>query len=334
MPNIAFISTAHIHVKGFLENLAKRTDGGKAYAIWDDVEDRGRRYAADYGATFVPNLDALLADPGVNGFIIAAENTRHMPLFEKVLPVGKPIFCDKPLLTTVAEMRKLSRLLKNSTAPLHSGYWMPFKGDMRAVAALIKAGTLGKITRVRCRNAHHAAYGRWFDNPDLAWFADPSLAGGGAFMDMGTHAVHLLRTLFGSVDEVWATIGNHSQIYPQVDDYGIAHLKFSSGILGTVEAAWTQTGGSKGLEITGSEATLWDDGKGYFWAAPGKDPTRIEPLPSHPISTDRLVETILGRVTQEELDSDLEASIDAVCIMEAAYLASRSGGWMKVERVL
>ncbi len=41
MTNIAILSTAHIHTKSFIENLVKATDGRKAYAIWDDVADRG-----------------------------------------------------------------------------------------------------------------------------------------------------------------------------------------------------------------------------------------------------------------------------------------------------
>jgi hypothetical protein len=49
-----------------------------------------------------------------------------------------------------------------------------------------------------CLSHDHAAYGRWFDSPDLAWFTDPTLAGGGAFMDMGTHAVHCLRSLIST----------------------------------------------------------------------------------------------------------------------------------------
>ena len=83
-------------------------------------------------------------------------------------------------------------------------------------------------------------------------------------MDMGTHALHLVRTLFGPVCEVWAEIGNHSGIYPKLDDFGIAQLRFVSGVLGTVEAAWTQTGGIGGLEVVGSEKTIWNTKDGYF----------------------------------------------------------------------
>ena len=112
-------------------------------------------------------------------------------------------------------------------------------------------------------------------------------------MDMGTHAVHLLRALFGPVTEVWATLGNQSGIYREVDDFGIAHLRFASGVLGTVEAAWTQTGGIGGLEVVGSDKALWNNGKDYVTGEPKVGPSPLAPLQARPSSVDRLVAAIL-----------------------------------------
>jgi predicted dehydrogenase len=329
--NIAILSTAHIHTKGFLDNLKKGADGRVAYAIWDDVAARGQTYAKDFGATFVPDLATLLADPAVHGFLICAENTRHLPLLEKALPTGKPVFCEKPLVTTRAELTTVTALVARHRTPLFAGYFQPFGPTMRAIANRIAAGDLGRITHVRFRNAHHAAYGRWFDNPDLAWFTDGALAGGGAFMDMGTHAVHLLRSLFGPVERVWATIGNTCGAYPKVDDFGIAHLHFAKGIRGTVEAGWVHQGGPGGLEVQGSGGAIWDQpGTGYVFGKPGQEPQAIAPADSRPATVDRLIAVIQGRIPEAELAADLAACADAVAIMEAAYAANASGQWAAV----
>jgi predicted dehydrogenase len=330
MPNIAFLSTAHIHTKSFLENIAQGTDGRRVHAIWDEVPDRGRRYAAAAGTQFVSDLAAVLADPAVDAFAICAENTRHLPLLEQVLPVGKPVFCEKPLVTSVADLQAVRKLVEKYPAKLLSGYFHPFGGAMQAVARLLADNSLGKITHARFRNAHHAAYGRWFDSPDLRWFTDPVLAGGGAFMDMGTHAVHLMRTLFGPVTEVWATIRNQTGIYPAVDDFGLAHLKFASGVLGTVEASWTQTGGIGGLEVVGAGAAVWNTGSQYVIGQPGQESKPLVPRPERPTRMDRLVAAVRGEITAAELQSDLTATIDSVAIMEAAYASSRTGNWVKV----
>lgn len=333
MPKLAFLSTAHIHTKSFLEALAQGTDGRAAYAIWDDDAGRGRRYAEQFKVAFTPDLAALLHDPTVDGFIICAENTRHLPLLKLALPAGKPVFCEKPLVTTVAELREVRALLRQYPTTLFCGYFQPFDGAMQAVAALLARGELGRVTRIRYRNAHHAAYGRWFDHPDLHWFYQPALSGGGAFMDMGTHALHLVRTLFGPVTEVWATIGNHSGIYPTCDDFGVAQLRFASGVLGTVEAAWTQTGGLGGLEVVGAKQTLYHNGKDYVYGGPGIDLATLAPAAAKPTRVDRLVDVIRGKIPAAELQADLAAIIDTVAIMEACYTSAKTGAWTPVPSV-
>ncbi len=328
MPNIAILSTAHIHTKSFIENILAGNDGRRVAAVWDDVRERGRRYAALAQAPFVDQLDEVLGDPGVDGFIICAENARHLPLLQKALPVGKPVFCEKPLVTNSEELAAVRALLTGS-APLFCGYFLPFTAEMQAITRLLKEEAFGEITRVSFVNAHHGVYARWFDHPDLAWFCQPELSGGGAFMDMGTHAVHLLRTLFGPVRQVWADIGNHAGIYPKVDDYGVAHLRFASGVVGSVEAGWTQTGGIGGLAIIGSKASLWNTPEGYVIGAPGSAPEKIVPANEIANRVDRLVKIIQGEIGHEERRADLEATLDAVTIMEAAYRSAASGGWVE-----
>lgn len=328
MAKIAILSTAHIHTKSFIESILAGADGRQVAAIWDDVPERGRKYAALAQAPFVDCLDRVIADPQVDGFIICAENTRHLPLLQKVFPTGKPVFCEKPLVTNTKDLATVRALLTNSVSPVFCGYFMPFSSEIQAIARLLEEGVPGEVTRVSYVNAHHAAYGRWFDDADLAWFHQPEYSGGGAFMDMGTHAIHLLRTLFGPVQKVWADIGNHSGIYPQVDDYGVAHLRFVSGVQGRVEAAWTQTGGVGGLTVIGSEGAIWNTVEGYVFGKPGHAPEKITPADALANRVDRLVKIIRGEISAAELNADLAAIIDAVAIMEAAYRSASSGNWV------
>lgn len=333
MTRIAFLSTAHIHTKSFLEDLAKAGDGRSCVAIWDDVADRGKRYAEANKARFEPSLDAILAAKDVDAFVICAENTRHIGLLEKALPIGKPVFCEKPITTTAADAATVAALVAKHRTPLTCGYFQPFFKENRAVARLLDEKRFGKVTRVKFRNAHHAAYGRWFDNPDLAWFAQPALAGGGAMMDMGAHAVHLLRSLFGRVDAVQAVMGNHSGNYPAVDDWGIATLRFANGIIGTVEAAWTQTGGIGGLEVVGSEASLWNTPTGLVVGAPGKPAEPLQPSDTRPDRMNRLVALARGQLDPAEAAADLAAVLDEAAIMDAIYAAAKSGTWAPVQKI-
>ena len=295
------------------------------------MESRGQNFAAQYGADYSGDIEAVIGREDVDGFIICAENTRHLPLLQAAIPAGKPIFCEKPFTTTVAEAGAALELIKAHGTIVHMGYFHPFSAQMRGVVAHVQSGVLGKLTHARYRNAHHAAYGRWFDAEEVAWFVDPALAGGGAFMDMGTHAVHLIRTALGPVDRVFATIGNRSGIYASIDDNGTALLQCRNGCLATVEASWVQTGGLSGFEVVGSEATLFNHPEnGYVAAAPGQEPQAVAAAEVKPTCVDRLVAVLEGQLTSAELEADLHCAADAVAIMEACYQSSQSGTWVEV----
>ena len=331
MVNVGFLSAAHTHTKGFLSDIAGR-DNCRVAVIWDDMEERGKHYAEENGAEYSSDIEATIAREDVDAFIVCAENTRHLPMLEAAIPAGKPIFCEKPFTTTTDEARKAIELVREHNTIVHMGYFQPFSDSMQGVKQFLGEGKLGKLTHARYRNAHHAAYGRWFDSPELAWFHNPELAGGGAFMDMGTHAVHLVRTLLGPCERAFATIGNASGIYPEVDDNGIALLQFANGVLCTVEAAWVQTGGSGGLEVTGSEATLYQGPEGFVYSSPGEGAQPVPKAEPRPTRVERLIAAVEGTISREEFDADLDCAVDAVAIMEACYEANETGTWVDVPR--
>ena len=331
MVNLAFVSAAHVHTGAFIEAIRRHPDGRRVHAVWDDVPDRGKRFAELAEAPFVDNLEALLRDPTIDGFIIAAENSRHADLLETVLPVGKPVFCEKPLVVTTDQVLRVRRLVSNQSAPLICGYFHPYTAELRSVAALINGGGLGTITRARFRNAHHGALARWFDDPHVAWIRRPAAAVGGGFLDLGTHAIHQLQVLFGPVAAVWADIVNESGVYPEIDDYGVAHLRFASGLRATVEAGWTQSGGITGLELQGSQKSLWRSASGYVVGGPNESPQPLLLTQSAaPACIDRLVAAIRGDVDPHLLRADVETALHTVEVMAACYRSSHTGTWTPV----
>jgi predicted dehydrogenase len=279
------------------------------------MEERGQRFVDEYGGEYSGDLDAVLGRDDVEGFIICSENTRHLPLLRAAIPVGKPIFCEKPLATTTAETTEALALMREHGTIVHMGYFQPFAGALQGVINQVNSGALGQITHARYRNAHAAALEERFSTPDRIWFSNPELAGGGAFMDMGTHAVHLLRTLLGPVTQVFATISNVSGIYSDVDDNGTALLRFE-----------------KGLEITGRDGVLYEDvEQGYVTAVSRNKVVPVAAGEDKPTRIDRLIAAIEGNISAEELEADLRCAVDAVAIMEACYQSNESGTWVDVQ---
>ncbi|NUQ01836.1 MAG: Gfo/Idh/MocA family oxidoreductase [Armatimonadetes bacterium] len=324
---LALLSGAHVHTPGYLKTIRERDDLELA-VVWDDMESRGQAIAAEMGCPFEADLDAALRVAGLEATVICADNAGHRKLVEASAAAGLDIFCEKPMALSVDDANAMLAAIRGAGVLAVFGFFQPYQGAALAARKLIAEGKLGTITQLTYRNSHHAAYGRWFDRPEVAWFTVPEKAGGGAFCDMGAHAMHFVRLVFGPVSSVSASISNKSNEYPAVDDHGVALLEFESGATGVLEASWVFTGGPTGLEVVGSKGSLRVRGNQCeftpFDAKPGEVQV-IEPLEAEPTRLERLVALKQGLLDRAEADRDLDSCRDAVAISVAAYASSREG---------
>ncbi len=330
---LAFVSTAHIHTKGFLRDIANSDGRAAVHAVWDDVPERGKRYADQAGCPFVEDLDALLADDAVDGFLVCDATVHHAARLEKVLPVGKPTLCEKQVIATSAEAQRVRALIEQHGTRLCSGYFQPFSARNTAVTKAVDDGVFGDITHISFVNAHHAAYGRWFDSDDLKWFTQKDLALGGAMIDMGTHAVQWLVYLLGDVTQAWGVVGNASGQYPEVDDWGVGQFKFASGAVGRAEGAWVRHAGGGPLEIWGTAGALVAQGEGWAVKQGRKDPVALPEAPAEPDRVDRLLALLDDALDPAAHQRELDANLRAVAVMEAVYRSAESGQWEDVPAV-
>ncbi len=330
---LALLSGAHVHTGGYLKQI-REDPSLELVAVWDDMAPRGEKIAKDMGCDFVPSLDDVLGRGDLDATVICADNAGHRPLVEASCRAGVDVFCEKPMAITLEDADSMLATIRETGRLAVFGYVQPFAGAALAARKLLAEGRLGAVTQLRLRNSHHAAYGRWFDSESHRWFTQPEKAGGGAFLDMGTHAVHCVRTLFGPVKAVSAVIENKSGIYPDVDDFGVALLEFESGATGIIEASWVFTVGPRGLEVIGSGGRLELAGGLTFtpFADKAGEPETIPDEPAQPNRLERLIALKEQRLDRSAADEDLICCRDAVAIMAAAYESTRTGSRQEVPK--
>jgi predicted dehydrogenase len=100
----------------------------------------------------------------------------------------------------------------------------------------LAAGEIGDVFAADL--VFHNAYG-----PDKPWFRDPALSGGGCVIDLGTHLVDLALWVLGdSVESVGARLlCGGRPLRPEdrtVEDYAVAQLDFTRGVVATVACSW------------------------------------------------------------------------------------------------
>ena len=217
-----------------------------------------RKLAERYGIPrTTTDWRALAADPEVDAAVIGTPNALHAEQAIAFLRAGRHVLVEKPMARTVAEADAMIAAARGSGARLMVAHCWRFHADVRALRARVAAGELGEVVKTRSYGAHV----RWGPS---GWFTDPVLAGGGALVDMGVHAIDTARYLLGDPEpaRVCAAVGTRYGAYP-VDDDAILLITWADGVTSVVESGWWQPhlGGLEAdteLYGTGGYARVWD----------------------------------------------------------------------------
>jgi predicted dehydrogenase len=71
--------------------------------VWVENPERGAEKANAIGARFEPDLDAVLADPAIDGVIVTTATSEHHRVMTAAARAGKHIFTEKVIAATERE---------------------------------------------------------------------------------------------------------------------------------------------------------------------------------------------------------------------------------------
>ena len=330
MTTVAFVGCAHIHTPGFIQLVNSRPEI-QCKSVWDHDAARAAKRAAEMGAQVAPDTAAIYADPEIEAVIVCTETNLHELVVLPAAAAKKHLFIEKPLGFGAADAAKMADAIESAGVIYQTGYFMRGDANYIFLKQQIEAGAFGKITRVRGSNCHNGALGRWFDT-EWRWMTDPKQAGVGAFGDLGTHSLDILLWLMGDVTQVTAQIDNGTGAYEGCDETGEGLLRFASGAIGTLAAAWDDVANPVSLLISGTEghATVLN-GQLYFQSshvpnADGKSPWTDLPA-SKPAGFEAFLDAISGKKDVALVGVREAAYRNSV--MEALYEGARAGTWVK-----
>jgi predicted dehydrogenase len=234
---IACVGDWHFHGYDFVERLLKNENCVVSLISGKDQE-RGIKTAKEFRCRFEPDYQTVLTASDVDGVIIATATTEHAKWITIAANAHKHILVEKALAATNEDAEKIAKVVKSNNIHFTmSDPALSMKNGAYIFAKnMIDSGILGKITNAHFRFVN--SDGR--DGNLKKGFYIPAESGGGAMIDIGQHAAHVMYHLFGMPLSVNAMFESYSETAARhgIDENATALYRFPNGVLGVVEANW------------------------------------------------------------------------------------------------
>lgn len=253
----------HSHAKDFPHRISQKGgDDHLSYqyvGIWDDDPERGRQWAKELDVPFFENYEDLLAIPKLDGVLVTSGTTKHAELIIRACEAGIHVFVEKLLTVVPEEAYAIQKAVKENG--IHFTMSDPMKTpDLVYIKKMADAGAFGELTCVRSRQCH--GYG--LSDPELMGpFYQKEEAGGGAAIDMGCHAAHVIEWFLGRPTGVTGIFNRYTAMGKRndVDDNTVMLFDFASGAVGIAETGWVCPG-QKAFDLYGTRGMAHSDSEG------------------------------------------------------------------------
>jgi predicted dehydrogenase len=323
---------AEIHVRAIRANRE-----ASLVAVVEHFSDKAQAFARKFNIPRIyRNLEELIRAGGVDALVIGVPNLLHAPQTMAALKAGLGVLVEKPMALNAREALKMMEASQKYQCPLMVGHCWRFHEDVLWLKQKLQQKPIGRIIRTKGYGVHT----RWGPS---GWFTKKAMAGGGALVDMGIHALDTARFLIGDPkpDSVYARIGTH-YIKGDVDDTGVLIVNWANSVTSYIEAGWWQP------HSDGSEAATQLYGSEGFGSV---FPTRLEQTRSQsrrtkvyrPMPGIRFSSISLMAMYKAQMAAFLKAlstgrqpepggleGLTNMLVLDAAYTSARTGNVIKV----
>jgi len=207
---------------------ARSAPGVEVSAVAARDVGKARRFARKHGIPRVlESYDALLGDPAVDAVYVPLPNGLHAEWTLRALAAGKHVLCEKPFAANAAEAERVAEAARKSDRVVMEAFHWRYHPLAERMIEIAASGRLGRVRRIETAMCIPLPL-----PGDIRYRLDLA---GGATMDTGCYAIHVLRHLAGAEPEVVSARALESS--PRVDRAMEAELRFADGRTGRIECS-------------------------------------------------------------------------------------------------
>ncbi|MCV7429884.1 Gfo/Idh/MocA family protein [Mycobacterium montefiorense] len=209
---------------------------------------RARAFAAKHGIARVhDDYASLIADPDLDAIYNPLPNGLHGKWTRAALDAGKHVLCEKPFTANAAEAREIAEVAAKSDRVVMEAFHYRYHPLTSRALEIIASGELGTLKRVEASLC--------FPLPKFSDIRYYYPLAGGATMDAGCYAVHMIRTYGGSTPEVVSAQAKLRD--SKVDRAMTAELQFAAGHTGRVRCSmWSRRLFDMSAKVVGDRGEL------------------------------------------------------------------------------
>lgn len=218
-----------------------------------------RDFATRHGvAEHTTNADAVIEHPDVNAVYIATPPGSHLEYALRVAAAGKPCYVEKPMARSAVECERMVDAFAAANLPLFVAYYRRALPRFIEVARLLNTGALGQLMTVQYLYQGERRHRVTGGPRPPSWREDAGIAGGGLFLDLGSHVLDLLDHLLGplGIEAAHAARRSGPVTRGTVEDTVTLAFTTANGVAGTCAFAFHTTRFVDQLTLIGSDATL------------------------------------------------------------------------------
>ncbi|RAI00093.1 gfo/Idh/MocA family oxidoreductase [Acuticoccus sediminis] len=180
--------------------------------------------AAERGLTTYDNLDAALADPAVEGIVLASPHSLHAEQIATCVAAGKPVLVEKPFTLTRATAAEALGKAADAGVLVTSAHNRRFLTPITRLKAMLDAGELGTLLHLET-NFSSNVVGRYSADH---WRVAPGESPAGGLAGSGIHHIDGIIFLAGPISEVFAVSCQRVHEVP-LDDTTVVTMRLASG---------------------------------------------------------------------------------------------------------
>ncbi len=206
---------------------------------------------------------SLIERPDIQVINICSPTSQHAAQLAAAMAAGKHIYCEKPLVSTWAEVETVRRAMKGWQGIGQVTFHNRFYSAMQRARQMVETGFLGTPLSFRGVYLHSGSADA---SAPMRWRFRRS-EGGGVLRDLGSHLLDLVDWLAGPIVEINACCrilhetrpdGRGGRERVEMEDQAVMSARLASGALGTLEASKIAVGSEEDLrlEINGTRGAL------------------------------------------------------------------------------